>query len=73
MWTTRNPKNIPTTEKGSKRENAYQTNDKNCKHCDCAYCDKSGHKASECKAVTDIEEHWLILPDKKLCFNCTRT
>ena len=34
-WTTRNPKIVPSLEKGFKRENAYQANDKNYKHRDC--------------------------------------
>ena len=72
-WTTRNPKIIPSPEKGFKGENAYQANDKNYKHRDCVYCEKSGHKASDCKTVSDIEERRLILSKKKLCFNCTGT
>ena len=60
-------------EKGFKRENAYQIKDKNYKHRDCFYCEKSGHKVSDCKTVSDIEERRLILSKKKLCFSCTRT
>ena len=37
------------------------------------YCEKPGHKATECKTVSDIEDCWLILSKKKLCFSCTRT
>ena len=72
-WTTRNPKIIPRPEKGFKCENAYQANDKSYKHRDCVYCEKSGHKASDCKTVSDIEERRLTLSKKKLCFSCTGT
>ena len=41
-WTTRNPKIMPSPEKGFKRENAYQINDKDYKNRDCIYCEKSG-------------------------------
>ena len=37
-WTTRNPRISPSPEKGFKRENAYQTNDKNYKLRECVYC-----------------------------------
>ena len=70
-WTTKNPKIIPSPEKGFKCENAYQTNDKNYKHRDCVYCETFGHKANDCKTVNDIEECRLILPKKNLWFNCT--
>ena len=46
-WTIRNPEIIPSSEKGFKDENAYETNDKNNKHCDCVYFEKSGHKVSD--------------------------
>ena len=74
-WTSRDPKIIPSPEKGFKCENAYQANDKNYnnKHCDCVYCEKSGHKASDCKTVSDIQERRLILSKKKLSFSCTGT
>ena len=62
-WTTRNPKIISSPEKSFKRDNAYQTNDKNYKHRDCVYCEKSGHKASDCK-YGDIKESRLILSEK---------
>ena len=71
-WATRNSKIIPSPEKGFKRENVYQTNDKNYK-CRGVYFEKSGHKPSDCKTVSDIEELRLILSKKKICFNCTGT
>ena len=35
------------------------------------YCEKSGHKSSECELVSETRERRLILSKKKLCFNCT--
>ena len=72
-WTNTNPKIIPSPEKGFKRENAYQTNDKSYKHRDCVYCEKSKDKASDCKIVSEIEERRLIFSKKKLYFNRTGT
>ena len=72
-WTTRNPKIIPSPESSFTRENTYQTNNKNYKHRHRVYCEKYGHKASDCKTVSDIEERRLILSKKKLCFICTGT
>ena len=64
---------ISSPEEGFKYENVYQTNDKNYKHRDCVYCEKYGHKASDWKTVSDIEERRLILSKKKLCFSCSGT
>ena len=50
-WTTRNPRIILSLQKGFKYENANHINNKNYKHSDCVYCEKSGHKASDCKTV----------------------
>ena len=72
-WTTRNPKIIPSLEKGFKRENEYQANYKNYKPRGCVCCEKSGHKASDCKTVSDIVECRVILAKKKKCFNSTAT
>ena len=72
-WTTKNFKIIQRPEEGFKGENAYQTNDKNYKHRDCAYYEKYGHKASHCKTVSDIEKRRPILSKKKICFNSTGT
>ena len=55
-WATINPKIISNSEKGFKHGKVHQTNDKNYKHRDCVYCEKSGHKASGYKTVSDIEE-----------------
>ena len=35
------------------------------------YCDKEGHKSTECKTVAKVSERRLILSQKRLCFNCT--
>ena len=35
------------------------------------YCEKPGHKSSECELVNETPERRLILSKKKLCFNCT--
>ena len=59
--TTRNRKIIPSSEKGFKRESSYQTNDKNYQHRDCVYSEKSVRKASDSKAVSDIEGRRLML------------
>ena len=72
-WTTRNSKILPSPEKSFKRENTYQTNYKIYKHGGCVYCEKSGHKASDCKTVSDIKKRRLTLSNKKLCFNYTGT
>ena len=37
----------------------------------CVYCEKPGHKSSECELVSETPERRLILSKKKLCFNCT--
>ena len=61
-----------------KRENVYQIKKQESKSCEsnpkprvCIYCEKSGHKASECESVSSIEGRSLILARKKFCFNCT--
>ena len=35
------------------------------------YCEKPGHKSSECELISGTPERRLILSKKKLCFNCT--
>ena len=37
----------------------------------CVYCEKPGHKSSECELVSEPPERRMILSKKKLCFNCT--
>ena len=37
----------------------------------CVYCENPVHKSSERELVSGIPERRLILPKKKLCFNCT--
>ena len=59
--TTRYREIIPSSEKGFKRENSYQTNDRNYQYRDCVYSEKSVRKASDSKAVSDIEGRRLML------------
>ena len=35
------------------------------------YCKKLDHRSSDCKTAKTEAESRKILPDKKLCFNCT--
>ena len=63
-WSNRNPKISPSPEKDFKHESAYQINDKKYKFLECIYCEKSGHKSSDCKTVSDIKERRLILSKK---------
>ena len=37
----------------------------------CVYCEKAGHRSSDCELVIGISERRLILSKKKMCFNCT--
>ena len=39
--------------------------------CVCVYCEKPGHKSSECELVSEPPERKMILSKKRLCFNCT--
>ena len=34
------------------------------------YCEKPGHRSSDCKTAKTVTELRNILSDKKLCFNC---
>ena len=42
------------------------------KTCNCVYCEKGGHKSSECKTAESISERRLKPSQKNLCFNCTK-
>ena len=71
-WTERNPKTAGNPEKNFRRENLFQVRDKDQKPAYvCVYCEKPGHKSSECELVSGTPERRLILSKKKLCFNCT--
>ena len=69
-WTERNLK-IIASEKNRKRDNVYHTKEREQKSRSCVYCEKDGHKSSDCKAVECVSDHRLKLAEKKLCFNCT--
>ena len=63
-WTDRNLKNIKWKvffKQKSKKQTARA----------CVYCEKQGHKASQCESVKSVEDRRLIISKKKLCFNCT--
>ena len=79
-WADRNPKTIHDSEKHEKykRENVSQIKEQESKNRESnpktsagIYCEKLGHKTSECESVSSIEECRLILARKKLCFNYT--
>ena len=79
-WTDHNPETLHSSEKHEKckSENVYQIKEQESKNREsnpnprvCIYCEKSGHKVCECESVSSIKERRLILPKKKLCFNCT--
>ena len=59
-------------EKHFRRENLFQVRDKDKKSAyGRVYCEKPGHKSSECELVSESPERRLILSKKKLCFDCT--
>ena len=71
-WTERNPKTAGNPEKNCRRENSFQVKDKDQNPAYvCVYCEKLGHKSSECELVSGTPERRLVLSKKKLCFNCT--
>ena len=70
-WTERNPKIFVPPDKNTKRDKMYHTRENEHKSCVCVYCDKQGHKSSECKTVAKVSDRRLILSQKRLCFNCT--
>ena len=72
-WTERNPKNILNNDPKYKRENVFHSKEQKQTPRACVYCDKQGHKASECEIVKSVADRKLILSKKKLCFNCTGT
>ena len=60
-WTERNPKFLGTPEKYPKRENVYHSKEKEQKPRVCVYCDKEGHKSSDCETVSKIADRRVIL------------
>ena len=39
----------------------------------CVYCEKSGHRPSDCSKVASVAERKKVLIEKQLCFNCAGT
>ena len=37
---------------------------------ECVYCEKPGHRSSDCKTATPMTERRKTLSDKKICFSC---
>ena len=70
-WTERNPKIFVLPDKNLKPDKMYHTRENEHKSRVCVFCDKEGHKPSECKTVAKVSERRLILSQKRLCFNCT--
>ena len=73
-WTERNPKIFVSPDENLKRDKMYHTRENEHKSPVCVYCDKEGHKSSECKTVAKVSANInrrLILSQKSLCFNCT--
>ena len=54
-----------------KMEGVFQTKEQKQTARACVYCEKQGHKASQCESVKSVEDRRLIISKKKLCFNCT--
>ena len=61
-WTERNPKIFVPPDKNLKRDKMCHTRENEHKSRICVYCDEEVAKVSDC---------WLILSQKRLCFNCT--
>ena len=69
-WTERNPKIFVPPHKNIKRDKMYHTKENEHKSRVCVYCDKEGHKSSECKTVAKVSDCRLTLSQKRSCFNC---
>ena len=68
----RNPKTAGNPEKHFRRENCFQVRDKDQNPAYvCVYCEKPGHKSSECELVSGTPKRSLILSKKISQFNCT--
>ena len=65
-WTDRNPENILNDDQKHRSEGVFQTKEQKPSPCACVYCDKQGHKASQCESVRSAEDRSLILSKKKL-------
>ena len=60
-WTERNPKNILNNDPKYKRGNVFHSKEQKQTPRACVYCDKQGHKASECEIVKSVADRKLIL------------
>ena len=70
-YTDRNCKTAWNPEKNFWRETLFHVRDKDQRRAYvCVYCEKAGHRSSDCELVIEISECRLILSKKKLCFNC---
>ena len=70
-WTERQHKTAWNPEKNFRRENFFQARDKDQKPAYArVYCEKPGHKSSECELVIETPQCRLILSKEKLSFNC---
>ena len=67
----RNPKYILNNGQKHKMEGVFQTKEQKQTSLACLYCDKQGHKASQCESVKGVEDRRLMLSKNKLCFNST--
>ena len=72
-WTERNPKTFVPPDKNVKQDKMHRTKENEHISRVCVYCDKEGHKSSECETVAKVSDRRLILSQKRLCFNCTGT
>ena len=72
-WTDRKSQNILNNDQKHKREDVFQTREQKQTPRTCIYCDKQGHKDSQCESVKSVKDLRLIPSKKKLCFNCTGT
>ena len=59
-WTERNTKNILNNDPKYKRENVFHSKEQKQTPRACVYCDKQGHKGSECEVVKSVTDRKLI-------------
>ena len=69
-WTVRSP--IPSSDKRNPEKfngynKSYQAKQTKSEY---VYCEKPGHRSSDCKTAKTVTELRNILSDKKLCSNC---
>ena len=71
-WTDRNLK-IIASDKNPEGDNVYHTKEREREQttCSCVFCEKDGHKSSECKIIECVSDCKSKILEKKLCFSCT--